>query len=163
MPCSWTVSIKPWEMGPVWTTIRLGMLSGRAILSEPGLQDPCSQPHRTATTQSPFPGRARRCDARSLHPVLQRLFTGGGRTHVNLLFVQPLLIKSAPQGSAAPTHAWKVQHAGSFGRAGPVAGRPRQRWGARSSAGGEGAGLRSRSPPAQPGGLYLSTFGATLS
>lgn len=125
---------------------------------EPGLRDPCSQPHCTATTQPPFLRRARRCDARPLQSALRPPATGGGRTHVNLLFVQSLLIKSAPQGSAAPTRAQKVQHAGSFGRAGPVAGRPWQRGAARGSAGGEGSGLHSRSPPAQLRGLYSFYF-----
>ena len=151
-------------MGSVWTTFKVGMLSGRAALAGIVSQDsgipapsrPAQQAHRL-----PSPRRVRRCDARTLQPVLQPLSTtGGGRIHVNLLFVQFLLIKSEPQGSAAPTRAWKVQHAGSFWESwgSSWAARAGQRRAAPSSAGGEGAGLHSRSPLTQPRGLYLSIY-----
>lgn len=147
--------MKPWEMGRVWTTFKLGMLSSRAIL--PGtvsLDSRIPAPSRTAQQLPSLPSSGEPASATPAPCSLR--CTGGGRIRVNLLFVQSLLIKSAPQGSAAPTRAWKVQHAGSFGRAGPVAGRPGQRWAARGS-------TVDVHRPNPVGSIYLFIFGATLS
>lgn len=149
-------------MGRVWPTFKLGMLSGRtAQYFQPRLVSLLPAPLQSNSTAS-APLESQKQRLRPLQPVLQRPATGGGRTHVNLLFVRSPLIEPEPQGSAALTRSWKVQHAGSLERAGQVAGghgsagqsRQRRR---------RAAQQRSTGPTRWALFIYIFISGATLS
>lgn len=132
----WRLGLSPRWWEEFWPTVKLGMLSGgarfgltwragmllrllraqvRAVL---GLQ-----PLWPGTQLLRSPAGGRRA-ARPLQPALQLLATGGGEQTSTCCLSRHHLSTLAPQGSAAPTRAQKVQHAGSLGRARRLAQRP---------------------------------------
>lgn len=99
-----------------------------------------------ASGQRPRRSPPRTRGARPLQPVLSCRPPEGATKRQPVVRPVPVYQLSAPQGSAAPARARKVEHAGSLGRAWRLARRPAIAGRARAAGARRGGGRPGRSP-----------------